>query len=571
MTIKAPFNFVPLSDKVFFPEWAKQISHDIPFEDGESGIIELKITAETPIFVRNGHTEEQQREAMDFARRVYDTILKKIEETLTEKEINDKLDKLKTGNRKRSPDRSDAKKSLIIEKLENELRTGNKHWINEIISCLNKDTNNYPYFLFSQINGNYFIPATTIKGCLRNVLEILSFGKYKINQSYDFSATKGIDFYDFLNQRDEKYSYDLAESIFGTVSDESLKGRVQISNALCVNSEKVESGDVIMFSMGTPKPSYYPIYLKQTDINSLGIVNKYVDYQNKPEEIKLNGWKRYIIHDHFREKKINVYRSGDDLSKQAAIFKPIKNADFYATIRFHNLKVEELGALVSAITFHNHLDCSHSLGVAKSFGYGCVSIEIQKIVLNGDCISDKNNILNKIREYCGIFQSLMQDEIGEKWSDSVYVKELIEMAKGTNNPNLLEYMEFSEFKRAIDKQEFLELFSTCKNGKRTNYPVFSNKKTEISKEKLENLKDEIISKNDNVLELTNKNFVESKEYIATYIGNKKVIIEDTNTEIQCVIPKGTNEPNLKEKILIVVSQYKKDGYVNQVKYIKKAD
>ena len=57
-TIKAPFNFVPLSDKIFFPEWADQISQDIPFSDGLSGTIELKITAETPIFVRNGHTKE---------------------------------------------------------------------------------------------------------------------------------------------------------------------------------------------------------------------------------------------------------------------------------------------------------------------------------------------------------------------------------------------------------------------------------------------------------------------------------------------------------------------------------
>ena len=43
-TIKAPFNFVPLSDKVFFPDWADKISHDIPFEDGVSGTIELTLT-----------------------------------------------------------------------------------------------------------------------------------------------------------------------------------------------------------------------------------------------------------------------------------------------------------------------------------------------------------------------------------------------------------------------------------------------------------------------------------------------------------------------------------------------
>ena len=99
-TIKAPFNFVPLSDKVFFPDWADEISQDIPFEDGVSGTIELKIKAETPIFVRNGHTQNDAEEK------------------------------------------------------------------------------NERYKSFSKTeDGRYFIPATTMKGCIRSVLEIMSFGK----------------------------------------------------------------------------------------------------------------------------------------------------------------------------------------------------------------------------------------------------------------------------------------------------------------------------------------------------------------------------------------------------------
>jgi CRISPR-associated protein (TIGR03986 family) len=98
--IKAPFNFVPLNDKVFFPDWANQISHDIPFEDGESGTIELEMTAMTPIFIRNGHTNEDAEEK------------------------------------------------------------------NENYTSFSKDS-----------DGNYFIPATSVKGMIRNVLEIISFGK----------------------------------------------------------------------------------------------------------------------------------------------------------------------------------------------------------------------------------------------------------------------------------------------------------------------------------------------------------------------------------------------------------
>jgi CRISPR-associated protein (TIGR03986 family) len=98
--IRAPFNFVPLSENVFFPDWADQISQDIPFSDGISGRLELKITAESPIFVRNGHTRE------------------------------------------------DA------------------------------DNKNDTYTSFSKTSdGRYFIPATSIKGAIRDVLEIMSFGK----------------------------------------------------------------------------------------------------------------------------------------------------------------------------------------------------------------------------------------------------------------------------------------------------------------------------------------------------------------------------------------------------------
>lgn len=93
-TIKAPYNFVPLESEAFYPEWANHISQDIPFEDGVSGSIEYTLTAETPIFVRNGQAK-------------------------------------------------------------------------------NANDNTFSH----TADGRYFIPGTSIKGEIRNVLEILSFGK----------------------------------------------------------------------------------------------------------------------------------------------------------------------------------------------------------------------------------------------------------------------------------------------------------------------------------------------------------------------------------------------------------
>lgn len=104
MAIKAPFNFVPLPDKVFFPDWADQISQDIPFKDCVDGTIRIKITAQSPIFIRNGHTK------------------------------NDR----------------DSKKVIYKS------------------FCIAPD-------------GRYFIPGTSLKGCIRSVLEIMSYGKLDKN------------------------------------------------------------------------------------------------------------------------------------------------------------------------------------------------------------------------------------------------------------------------------------------------------------------------------------------------------------------------------------------------------
>ena len=52
--IKAPFNFVPLNKYVFIPEWHKIVSHDIPFKDGEDGIIRFTLKNLTPLHISQG-------------------------------------------------------------------------------------------------------------------------------------------------------------------------------------------------------------------------------------------------------------------------------------------------------------------------------------------------------------------------------------------------------------------------------------------------------------------------------------------------------------------------------------
>lgn len=50
--VHGPYGFVPLSTRVFFPEWGPAASRDLPFADGICGTFRLEVEAVSPIFVR---------------------------------------------------------------------------------------------------------------------------------------------------------------------------------------------------------------------------------------------------------------------------------------------------------------------------------------------------------------------------------------------------------------------------------------------------------------------------------------------------------------------------------------
>lgn len=49
--LPSPYNFVPLNEQVYRPNWGFQVSQDLPFEKGLSGILEYTLEAQTPILV----------------------------------------------------------------------------------------------------------------------------------------------------------------------------------------------------------------------------------------------------------------------------------------------------------------------------------------------------------------------------------------------------------------------------------------------------------------------------------------------------------------------------------------
>lgn len=93
-SFSSPYNFVPLSKHIVFPDWADCVSHDIPFSDGLDGEISFKIETVSDVFIRNGGLDRQHQD---------------------------------------------------------------------------------PHFF--NIDNHYYIPPTSIKGMIRNVMEIITFGK----------------------------------------------------------------------------------------------------------------------------------------------------------------------------------------------------------------------------------------------------------------------------------------------------------------------------------------------------------------------------------------------------------
>ena len=58
--ISAPYNFVPLNEFVYIPEWASMVSQDIPFDDGEDGIIEVRWKNVSPLCIRDSSCDKEK-------------------------------------------------------------------------------------------------------------------------------------------------------------------------------------------------------------------------------------------------------------------------------------------------------------------------------------------------------------------------------------------------------------------------------------------------------------------------------------------------------------------------------
>lgn len=235
-------------------------------------------------------------------------------------------------------------------------------------------------------------------------------------------------------------NFDLADCIFGTTNgNRLLKGRVSFGHAFCTN-EDPQQADYVRLILSSPKASYYPCYIAQSRTN--GKLNTYNDG-------RISGWKRYIV----RTSVGDLPELPADVSENTytTLYPLESGTEFTSVVRFHNLRPVELGALLSALTFHNHPECFHQLGQGKPFGYGKVKIDsVLQIADNRYKKFEKEVFMAK-------FESVLPNS-------QVRSNDLIAMASNSDSNRDYSYMKLSvnpainEFQEAKTKNEYLQPF-----------------------------------------------------------------------------------------------------------------
>ena len=250
---------------------------------------------------------------------------------------------------------------------------------------------------------------------------------------------------------------DLADAIFGyTYGNKALRGRVQFSHCYCENPVQDREYTLVL---NNPKASYYPIYIRQ-DNGSRGRVTEYQTYNDG----KLSGWKRYHVRSGIWE------RCTGDPNIDSTLYPLGVNSKFKGRIYFHNLRTVELGALLSALTFHNSEGCFHQIGQGKPYGFGKVSLTAK---LNADQEIDPELAMAK-------FEDLMNEECSFNWSNDESIIQLFTLAHeqvtaeealykymtlDINNPRNNEFITAKGGIRGQGIKEYLQLYSELRNIK----------------------------------------------------------------------------------------------------------
>lgn len=531
MKITSPYNFVPLNQQVFYPDWAEQASQDLPFKDGLDVSLDIKLTNVSPLFTRNGSKDgkdtfsshiigENGKRQYFIPATTIKGMLREIVEIMTFGKMQEGKDyqnryfgyrdvARQAGNELNAEYMrkvSKGKPGWLYKEGENyyfapcsgELEKIAKDELKQLYPSYQSDPSIwksnisvgkngiYPSYPEIEKNGNYYrivctgkfgkkqhellfpsaedepilIQKETIEAFTTMYDTTPGFSDAKDGESCFLSALENGEKIPVFHLRLEegketlgfsrmfklpfKYNVkqqvevlqkadinrpDFAETLFGyTGKETSLKGRVQISHAFMegevVDSELIEEKGIL----GSPKASYYPIYLKQ----------HHSPYKTYDENEGIAGRKLYRVHT--KDTTIPLPLNENNPNVESS-FKTIpQGQNFHFRITMHNVKEVELGAVLAALTFNHTTGVYFNIGMAKSFGFGKCEIEENGIKLNGTN--------EKIDHYLQVFEKQMSaftyEYNQQLWAQTESITQLVNIL-GEHDDSEVHMMDMDEY------------------------------------------------------------------------------------------------------------------------------
>ena len=269
--------------------------------------------------------------------------------------------------------------------------------------------------------------------------------------------------------RTSAHIFDLPELLFGTLRDNgmSLKSRVFFSDAKLTDNKGLTISKPV--TLGNPKATFTNAYLEQTEKETLS-------YENS--KARLAGWKRYPIQRAFRTNK----NDSENISVKTQLELLNEHSSFEGKITFHNLKPEELGALLWCIQLGSDQNAKqrfHSLGHGKSLGAGAVQMQTTIELLRHNNLSAEENLPNDTQTITQRFEqnmaSAFNPEDASAWAASTQIKHLLALSDPANlEDELLEYMDLKDFQAVKKAHE--KMPATSLNGE----PIERHDKTSLS-------------------------------------------------------------------------------------------
>lgn len=531
MKITSPYNFVPLNQQVFYPDWAEQASQDLPFKDGLDVSLDIKLTNVSPLFTRNGSKDgkdtfsshiigENGKRQYFIPATTIKGMLREIVEIMTFGKMQEGKDyqnryfgyrdvARQAGNELNAEYMrkvSKGKPGWLYKEGENyyfapcsgELEKIAKDELKQLYPSYQSDPSIwksnisvgkngiYPSYPEIEKNGNYYrivctgkfgkkqhellfpsaedepilIQKETIEAfttmydatpgfsdakdggsCFLSALEngekipVFHLRLEEGKETLGFSRMFKLPFKYNVKQQVEVLQKadinrpDFAETLFGyTGKETSLKGRVQISHAFMegevVDSELIEKKGIL----GSPKASYYPIYLKQ----------HHSPYKTYDENEGIAGRKLYRVHT--KDTTIPLPLNENNPNVESS-FKTIpQGQNFHFRITMHNVKEVELGAVLAALTFNHTTGVYFNIGTAKSFGFGKCEIEENGIKLNGTN--------EKIDHYLQVFEKQMSaftyEYNQQLWAQTESITQLVNIL-GEHDDSEVHMMDMDEY------------------------------------------------------------------------------------------------------------------------------